>query len=148
MHTGPPLGSRRQDILREPWFLGTLLGCIGGLLWLGFCVVSIWLYRRRKAVAGRKLKTKNMAAYSGNNHCSLYTTLCDWSKSGHVTWRRQEWGGGCNAGAADRSSSAGSRGGAPGIGSEETNPPEAEAVCRHCFTDFDCRNDQNSKLWD
>jgi len=65
MLTGPPLGSRRQDILREPWFLGTLLGCIGGLLWLAFCIVSIWLYRRRKAVAGRKLKHKNMAAYSG-----------------------------------------------------------------------------------
>jgi len=68
MLTGPPLGTGRQDILREPWFLGTLLGCVGGLLWLGLCIVSVWLYRRRKAVAGRKLK--NMAAYSGNRHSS------------------------------------------------------------------------------
>ena len=77
MYAGPPLGSRRQDILREPWFLGTLLGCIGGLLWLAFCIVSIWLYRRRKAVAGRKLK--NMAAYSGNSRSFYTTTRTDWS---------------------------------------------------------------------
>jgi len=73
MYAGPPLDSRRQDILREPWFLGTLLGCIGGLLWLGFCIVSIWLYRRRKAVAGRKLK--NMAAYSGNGYLFICVLL-------------------------------------------------------------------------
>jgi len=73
MYAGPPLDSRRQDILREPWFLGTLLGCIGGLLWLGFCIVSIWLYRRRKAVAGRKLK--NMAAYSGNGYSFIYVFI-------------------------------------------------------------------------
>jgi len=62
--SGPAVdGVGRQDVLREPWFLGTVLGCVGGLLWLGLCIVSVWLYRRRKAVTGRKLK--NLAAYSG-----------------------------------------------------------------------------------
>jgi len=74
MSAGPPLGSSRQDILREPWFLGTLLGCIGGLLWLVFCIISIWLYRRRKAVTGRKLK--NMAAYSGKYYSGIKNLLC------------------------------------------------------------------------
>ena len=76
VYAGPPLGSGRQDILREPWFLGTLLGCIGCLLWLAFCIVSIWLYRRRKAVTGRKLK--NMTAYSGINCYLLLHDVALW----------------------------------------------------------------------
>jgi hypothetical protein len=59
----------RQDILSEPWFLATVLGSIGGLLWLVFCIFSIWLYRRHKAAstASSKVMLTNAAAYTAVN---------------------------------------------------------------------------------
>ncbi|XP_064595276.1 roundabout homolog 1-like isoform X2 [Liolophura sinensis] len=36
-------------IMREPWFIGMLIGTIGGTLWLALCIFSIWLCRKRKS---------------------------------------------------------------------------------------------------
>ncbi len=45
-----------QGIVKEPWFIATLIGTIGGSLWFVLCVFSIWLYRKKKA---RKKLHKN-----------------------------------------------------------------------------------------
>ena len=62
---GSVAGSVRKDVLREPWFLATLLGSIGGILWLVFCIFSIWLYRRRRALISKKKMPKNTTVYTG-----------------------------------------------------------------------------------
>ena len=64
---GSVAGSVRKDVLREPWFLATLLGSIGGILWLVFCIFSIWLYRRRRALISKKKMPKNTTVYTGKN---------------------------------------------------------------------------------
>ena len=45
-----------QGFVKEPWFIATLIGTIGGTLWFALCVFSIWLYRKKKA---RKKLHKN-----------------------------------------------------------------------------------------
>jgi len=43
-----------RGIVGQPWFIATLIGIIGGTLWLALCIFSIWLYRKRRA--GKKVK--------------------------------------------------------------------------------------------
>ncbi|XP_074652332.1 roundabout homolog 2-like isoform X2 [Tubulanus polymorphus] len=38
-----------QGFVKEPWFIATLIGTIGGTLWFALCVFSIWLYKKRQA---------------------------------------------------------------------------------------------------
>ena len=38
-----------HGIVGQPWFIATLIGIIGGTLWIALCVFSIWLYRKRRA---------------------------------------------------------------------------------------------------
>ena len=45
-----------QGFVKEPWFIATLIGTIGGTLWFALCVFSIWIYRKRRA---RKKLHKN-----------------------------------------------------------------------------------------
>jgi len=45
-----------HGIVKEPWFIATLIGTIGGTLWFALCVFSVWLYRKRRA---RKKVVKN-----------------------------------------------------------------------------------------
>lgn len=39
----------QKNIVKEAWFVATLIGVIGGVLWLVLCILSVWLYRRRKS---------------------------------------------------------------------------------------------------
>ena len=45
-----------QGFVKEPWFIATLIGTIGGTLWFALCFFSVWLYRKKKA---RKKMHKN-----------------------------------------------------------------------------------------
>jgi len=47
-------GGLMRGIVGQPWFIATLIGIIGGTLWLALCIFSIWLYRKRRA--GKKVK--------------------------------------------------------------------------------------------
>jgi len=35
-------------MVRQPWFIGTVIGTVGGALWFALCVFSLWLCRRRQ----------------------------------------------------------------------------------------------------
>jgi len=38
----------RLGMVQQPWFIGTIIGTIGGALWFALCVFSLWLCRRRQ----------------------------------------------------------------------------------------------------
>ena len=38
-----------HSVIKEAWFIATLIGTIGGTLWFALCAFSICIYRRRKA---------------------------------------------------------------------------------------------------
>ncbi|KAL5019774.1 hypothetical protein ScPMuIL_002666 [Solemya velum] len=42
------IGPEQPNIMKEPWFIGMLIGTVGGTLWLALCIFSIWLCRKRK----------------------------------------------------------------------------------------------------
>ena len=47
--TGPNAVSRLQfGMVRQPWFIGAVIGTVGGALWFALCVFSLWLCRRRQ----------------------------------------------------------------------------------------------------
>jgi len=35
-------------MVQQPWFIGTVIGTVGGALWFALCVFSLWLCRRRQ----------------------------------------------------------------------------------------------------
>ncbi|XP_036359348.1 roundabout homolog 2 isoform X7 [Octopus sinensis] len=37
----------KPSIMRQPWFIGMLIGTIGGTVWIALCIVSIWLCRKK-----------------------------------------------------------------------------------------------------
>jgi heme/copper-type cytochrome/quinol oxidase subunit 2 len=47
-----------QDLLKETWFIATLICGIGGAVWIVLCVLGVWLYkcrhRNKKLKAGGK----------------------------------------------------------------------------------------------
>jgi len=46
---GPNAVSRVQfGMVRQPWFIGAVIGTVGGALWFALCVFSLWLCRRRQ----------------------------------------------------------------------------------------------------
>jgi len=49
MISGPNAMSRLQfGMVQQPWFIGTVIGTVGGALWFALCVFSLWLCRRRQ----------------------------------------------------------------------------------------------------
>ena len=49
MISGPNAMSRMQfGMVQQPWFIGTVIGTVGGALWFALCVFSLWLCRRRQ----------------------------------------------------------------------------------------------------
>jgi len=38
-----------QKLVNEPWFLATVIGTVGGILWVSLCLFSFILYRKHKA---------------------------------------------------------------------------------------------------
>lgn len=47
--------------MEEPWFIGVLIGVVGGTLWLALCIFSIWLCKKRKS----KKKMMQNGLYTG-----------------------------------------------------------------------------------
>ncbi|VDI07959.1 roundabout, axon guidance receptor 1 [Mytilus galloprovincialis] len=43
------IGPEQPSLMEEPWFIGVLIGVVGGTLWLALCVFSIWLCKKRKS---------------------------------------------------------------------------------------------------
>jgi len=66
-----------RQFVREAWFVATLIGAVGTLVWVALCVVSILLYRRCRAC---KLAQKNAAAAattrSKSGSLSSNTLIC------------------------------------------------------------------------
>ncbi|KAK3587010.1 hypothetical protein CHS0354_016990 [Potamilus streckersoni] len=54
-------GSEHADLMKEPWFIGVLIGTIGGTLWLVLCVFSVWMCKKKK----QKKKMKEKRYYTG-----------------------------------------------------------------------------------
>ena len=42
------LGPKEADITKQPWFIGVVIGSVSGMLWLVFCILTVWLCRKRK----------------------------------------------------------------------------------------------------
>ncbi|XP_064651159.1 roundabout homolog 2-like isoform X2 [Lineus longissimus] len=55
---GTETSSYVQNFVNEPWFIPTIIGIFGGMIWFALCVFSIWLYKKRR---NRKpyIKAKN-----------------------------------------------------------------------------------------
>jgi len=46
--SGPDAMKRLQfGMVQQPWFIGAVIGTVGGALWFALCVFSLWLCRRR-----------------------------------------------------------------------------------------------------
>ena len=61
--TGPNAMSRMQfGMVQQPWFIGTVIGTVGGALWFALCVFSLWLCRRRQR---RRKYTRSNGVVSG-----------------------------------------------------------------------------------
>jgi len=43
---GAPVDATSPYIGREAWFIATLIGAIGSLVWLALCILGIFIYRR------------------------------------------------------------------------------------------------------
>ncbi|KAK3107099.1 hypothetical protein FSP39_007139 [Pinctada imbricata] len=56
-------GPEQTSLMKEPWFIGVLIGVIAGTLWLALCIFSIWLCRKRR----NKKKQKMQEMYSVPN---------------------------------------------------------------------------------
>ncbi|KAL4228715.1 Leucine rich repeat C-terminal domain [Mactra antiquata] len=41
------VGPDQNQITKEPWFIG-MIGALGGILWLGLCIFTVWLCKSRK----------------------------------------------------------------------------------------------------
>ena len=54
-------GPEQPSLMEEPWFIGVLIGVVGGTLWLALCIFSIWLCKKRKS----KKKMMQNGLYTG-----------------------------------------------------------------------------------
>ena len=74
--------SEPSELMKKPWFIGVLIGTVGGMLWLILCILTVWLCKRRK----NKKKMKEKRYYSGGrglvlflkgycNHCFIIYTV-------------------------------------------------------------------------
>ena len=65
-------------LLAEPWFLATIIGTIGGIIWVAFCIFSVLLFRKRKVSKMRKTNGDE-AGYVAELLCLIIEcTLCCW----------------------------------------------------------------------
>jgi len=55
-------------MVRQPWFIGAVIGTVGGALWFALCVFSLWLCRRRQR---RRKHPRSNGIVSGKNVCCI-----------------------------------------------------------------------------
>lgn len=68
--------------MEEPWFIGVLIGVVGGTLWLALCIFSIWLCKKRKS----KKKMMQNGLYTGMlfhkfKKRKKHRTFSDWDEN-------------------------------------------------------------------
>ncbi|KAH3826085.1 hypothetical protein DPMN_127977 [Dreissena polymorpha] len=57
------IGPDNSGITKEPWFIG-MIGALGGIVWLGLCIFTVWLCRNRQ----RRKKLKETWYNSGGQN--------------------------------------------------------------------------------
>ena len=71
--------SEASELMKKPWFIGVMIGTVGGMLWLILCILTVWLCKRRK----NKKKMKDQRFYTGGMlvvlNCREY-----WNDCGHI----------------------------------------------------------------
>lgn len=63
----------KPSIMKQPWFIGMLIGTIGGTLWIALCIVSIWLCRKKHT---QKKLMEQSGMYSSKCLILLWHTVC------------------------------------------------------------------------
>ena len=58
-------------MVQQPWFIGTVIGTVGGALWFALCVFSLWLCRRRQR---RHKYPRSNGVVSGDLFIHLFIT--------------------------------------------------------------------------
>ena len=61
-------GPDQQSMSSSPWLIWLVVGCVGGLLWMACCVLSVWLFRRRRGKDTKLTKLNKLSQaglYSG-----------------------------------------------------------------------------------
>lgn len=56
-------GPEKENLMKQPWFIGLLISIIGVTLWFALCIFVVWLCKKRKAM--KKQKMQEM--YSGKS---------------------------------------------------------------------------------
>jgi len=69
---------------REAWFIATLIGAIGSLVWLAVCIIGIFIYRRCRR-CGRFYKADNMAGRP-SYYLSYDITTAQVNSALHPSW--------------------------------------------------------------
>ncbi|XP_069115419.1 roundabout homolog 2-like isoform X2 [Argopecten irradians] len=67
------VGPEQPSIMDETWFIGMLIGTIGGTVWIALCIFSVWLCRKR---SNKKKMMKN-GMYSVPMHKTEDTKTCN-----------------------------------------------------------------------
>ena len=62
LRVGAAVESATPYIGREAWFIATLIGAMGSLVWLAVCILGIFIYRRCRR-CGRLNKASNVAGH-------------------------------------------------------------------------------------
>jgi len=70
--------SARRALVDQPWFIVTLIVCIGSALWLAMCVAIAWIVRyrrRRKLLASNKYVNGQKPGKALSCQSSAYLTI-------------------------------------------------------------------------
>jgi hypothetical protein len=76
-------GPEKDNLMKQPWFLGLLISIIGVTLWFALCIFVVWLCRKRKAM--KKQKMQEM--YSGKDVYLSECAIDNLSVKLHVTFQ-------------------------------------------------------------
>ncbi|XP_078326436.1 roundabout homolog 2-like isoform X7 [Crassostrea virginica] len=50
------IGPEKEDLIKQPWFIGLLISIIGVTLWFALCIFVVWLCKKRKAMKKQKMQ--------------------------------------------------------------------------------------------
>lgn len=49
-------GPEKENLMKQPWFIGLLISIIGVTLWFALCIFVVWLCKKRKAMKKQKMQ--------------------------------------------------------------------------------------------